>query len=137
MTHNLFIGAGVNALDRGNIQRGGHVVDYRVKQLLNTLVFEGCTADNGYQTVFQSCLAQCGFDLGNGDLLLGDILLKQALIDLRNLLDKLVAVLLCHFKHIIGNRLGPHILAQIVVIDVGNHVYEVDDSPEVIFFANG
>ena len=46
-------------------------------------------------------------------------------------------VLLCHLKHIIGNRLGPHVLAQIVVIDVGNHVYEVDDSPEVIFFANG
>ena len=46
-------------------------------------------------------------------------------------------VLLCHFEHVRGDLLNAHVLAQIVVIDVGDHVDEVNDSPEGILFANG
>ena len=63
MSELLLIGLGVDALDRGNIRGGGHIINNCIKQKLNALVAVGSTAGDRDHIVGYGSLTDNGFDL--------------------------------------------------------------------------
>ena len=62
-------GLGIDALDCGNIQRGGHIVHDRVEQLLHALVFVRSTAYDRHHLDSDGSLSDCSANLVGGDIL--------------------------------------------------------------------
>ena len=82
------------------------------------------------------------FAQGTADHILGDGLLLQGqlhdlIVDVSTGVDELGAVLLGQLQHIGGDLLHAHVLAQLVVVDVGIHLHQVDDALEGILGADG
>ena len=133
----LLVGVGVHTLDGRDVQRGGHEVHDGIQQLLDALVAVRGTAGHGNQQVLDGALAQ-----GTADHILGDGLLLQGqlhdlIVDVSTGVDELGAVLLGQLQHIGGDLLHAHVLAQLVVVDVGIHLHQVDDALEGILGTDG
>ena len=126
-------GVGIGSLYGGDIKGRRHVVNYCVEQLLNTLVLIGSTADYGYYLIVYCADAKTSFNFLNGDFLTFEVLVHDLFILLGNCLQKLISVLGSQILHVVGNLFDSHILAQIIVIDVGLHFNEVDYSSECVF----
>ena len=130
-------GLGIGAFDRRDIQRRRHIVHNRVKQLLHALVFIGCAADDGNHLDLRGRLADCGLDLfaRNGFSL--EIELHDLIVEVGDRFQQLLAVLLRQLAHVFRNFLNAHVFAEVVVIDVGVHLNEIDDAAEIRFLADG
>ena len=126
----LLLALRVGTADCGDIGRAGHIIDDGIEQLLHALVSVGRSADNGNQLVRNAGLPERLLQLGDRNLLALQVLLHQLVIGRRNGFHHLLAVFLRLVKHIRRNRLHAHILAQVIVVNVGFHVHQVDDAAE-------
>ena len=132
----LFLSLGIHALDVRDIGRSGHIVNDSVQQLLHTAVLVGRATDNGNQSICNGFLADSLLQLLAGDLLALKVLLHQLFVVLGNSLDQNVTVLFSLLDHILGDRLGTHIVAHVVVVNLSVHVNEVNDTAEGIFLTD-
>ncbi len=124
---------GVNTLNGGDIRRCGHVIDDCVEKLLYTLVLIGSTADYGNDLVVDSSLSECFLKLGYGNFFAFAELFEKFFIGFGYCLNHGVMVFLSLIQHICRDRLNSHILTEIIVVDIGFHVHQVDDSAECVF----
>ena len=132
----LFLSLGIHALDVRDIGRSGHIVNDSVQQLLHTAVLVGRAADNGNQSICNGFLADGLLQLLAGDLLALKVLLHQLFVVLGNSLDQNVAVLFSLLDHILGDGLGTHIVAHVVVVDLSVHIDQVNDTAEGILLTD-
>ena len=137
MSELLLVSLGVDALDRGNIRGGGHIINNCIKQKLNALIAVGSTADDGHHVICKSRLSDAGLDLINGELLAVEIFLKQLVILLGNVLDHLGMVLLGKLLHVVGDIGNLDINAQVVFVVIGLHYNKVYDTFEIRLSADG
>ena len=121
--------------DRRDLGRRRQIVDYGVEQFLHSLVFERCAADDRNEVIRECCLADRRLNLFGGDILSRTVFLKKILIDLGGRFDHFRAVAFGVGEHVFGDGFGPHVLAQIVIVDVRDHVDEIDYPLEAVFFA--
>ena len=132
----LFLRIRVGSLDVGNIGRSGHIVHNRVKQLLHTLVLIRGTAADRHHLVGNGGLADHRLDLFNGDFLTAKIFFHQGFVLLGKMLQQFLAILLSKLHHIFWNCFLAHVLAHVIIIDVGFHFHEVDNPSEKCFGAD-
>src|SRR5699024_6158354 len=78
-----------------------------------------------------------GANAVRGDLLAAQIQLHDLIVHHGNGVHQLLAVLVGQVHHVLGDRLHTHVLAHLVVVDVGVHLHQVDDAPEIGFLADG
>ena len=133
----LLLGIGVDALDVGNVGGGRHIVYHGVQQLLHALVAVGSTAANGYHVVGNGGLADAALDLIDGKLLTVEIFHQQLLVLLGHMLQQLVVVLIGLVLHIGGDVLHADILSKVIVVHIGLHLYQVDNTLKGILDADG
>ena len=133
----LLIGLGVDTLDSGDVGGGGHIVDNSVEQLLHALVAVGRTADDGDHLHGDSGPADGRTDLVGGDLLALEVHLHDLVIEHGHRVEQLLAVLVGQIHHILGDRLHAHVLAQLIVVDIGIHLHQIDDTLEGILLTDG
>ena len=133
----LLFGLRIHTLDVLDIGRCGHIVNDSVQQLLHAAVLVGRTTDNGDQSVRNGLLADSSLQFLTGDLLTLEVLLHELFVVLGNSLNEDVTILLSLLLHILRNRLGAHIVAHIVVVDLSVHIDQVDDTAEGILLTDG
>ena len=133
----LLFGLRIHTLDVLDIGRCGHIVNDSVQQLLHAAVLVGRTTDNGNQSICNGLLADSSLQFLTGDLLTLEVLLHQLFVVLGNSLDQNVTVLFSLLDHILGDRLGAHIVAHIVVVDLSVHIDQVNDTTEGILLTDG
>ena len=136
MTLVLLLGLGVDALDCGNVERRGEIVDDGVEQFLHALVLVGRTAADRNYLVVDGRLTKSRFQLVDRDLVAVAELLEEFLVGFRDALDHLVVVLLREVRHIGGDGFDAHILSEVVVVHVGFHRHEIDDPAEGAFLSD-
>ena len=129
----LLLGLGVDALDRGDVERRGEIIHDGVEQFLHALVLVGRTAADRDDLVVDRRLAERGFQLVDRDLVAVAELLEKFLVGFRDTLDHLVVVFLREIRHIGGDRLNAHILSEVVVVHVGFHRHQINDPAEGSF----
>jgi len=122
---------GHRAGDRRDVQRGRHIIDDGVQQLLHALVLVGRAAHDRDELDLRRGLADGRLDLFGGDFLTFQIHLHDLVVEIGDGLKELRAVLFGLSAHILGDLLDAHILAKIVVVDVRLHLEQVDDAAEV------
>mmetsp|Transcript_16906 Transcript_16906/g.45368 ORF Transcript_16906/g.45368 Transcript_16906/m.45368 type:complete len:533 (+) Transcript_16906:948-2546(+) len=128
----------VHALDGGDVERGGHVVDEGVEEGLDALVLEGGAAENGGEVEADGALADAGFELGLGDLLALEVHGENVVVDLDGGFDEHLAVLLGLLKHIGGDVLVVVGGAEgLFLPDDGLHADEIDNALELGLGADG
>ena len=133
----LLFGLRIHTLDVLDIGRCGHIVNDSVQQLLHAAVLVGRTTDNGNQSICNGLLADSSLQFLTGDLLALEVLLHQLFVVLGNSLDQNVTVLFSLLDHILGDRLGAHVVAHIVVVDLSVHIDQVNDTTEGILLTDG
>ena len=133
----LFLGVGVYALDVVDVGRSRHVVHDGVEQLLHALVFIGSAAHDRNDRIGDGLLADGHFHLGDGELLTVEIFHHQLFVVFGDGFDQFAAVFLSQLLHILGDLLHADILAQVIVIDVGFHLKQVDNALERLLLADG
>ena len=122
---------GHRAGDRRDVQRGRHIIDDGVQQLLHALVLVGRAAHDRDELDLRRGLADGRLDLFGGDFLTFQIHLHDLVVEIGDGLKELRAVLFGLGAHVLGDFLDAHILAKIVVVDVRLHLEQVDDAAEV------
>ena len=122
---------GHRAGDRRDVQRGRHIIDDGVQQLLHALVFIGRAAHDRDELDLRRGLADGRLDHFGGDFLTFQIHLHDLVVEIGDGLKELRAVLFGLGAHVLGDLLDAHILAKIVVVDVRLHLEQVDDAAEV------
>ena len=132
----LLFGLRIHTLDVLNIGRSGHIVNDSVQQLLHTAVLVGRAADNGNQSICNGFLADSLLQFLAGDFLALKVLLHQLFVVLGNSLDQNVTVLFSLLDHILGDGLGTHIVAHVVVVDLSVHIDQVNDTAEGILLTD-
>ena len=132
----LLFGLRIHTLDVLDIGRCGHIVNDSVQQLLHAAVLVGRAADDGNQRIGDGLLADGSLQFLTGNLLTLEVLLHQSLVVLSNSLNEDVAVLLGLLAHILRDRLGAHVVAHIVVVDLSVHIDQVNDTAEGILLTD-
>ena len=135
--HFLFGVMGVSALDGGDVQRAGHVLDDVVQQRLHALVAVRSAAADGVHGAVDGGLADGVLDFFLGEFLALEELFHQHFVGLGDLLDHFGVILLRQFHHVGRNFFLADVLAFIVVVDLRLHLHKVDDAAEIIFSADG
>ena len=133
----LLVRVGHRAPDVGDVGGGGHIIDYGVKQLLYALVAVGCAAYYRYHRVGDGGRPDALLDLVNGQLLAAEVLLRERVVHLGDVLDHLGMVLLAQLLHVLGYLLDTYVLAKVVVIHIRFHLDKVYDAPEGILGSDG
>ena len=136
LTGLLLIGLGVCSADCGNIQRRGHVLNDSVEQLLHAFIFIRSTADHGYHLN-----GACGLSDGCTDHILRNLFAFEIkhhylVVEIRDSFQHLYTVFLGQIAHILGDFLGAHIVAEIIVINAGIHLNQIDYATEIRFGAD-
>ena len=131
-----FAAIGKQALNRGNIHRSGQVVDHRIEQELHTLVLEGRTAEHGHEPVLEHALADALAQLLFAELARFQEHLHQLIVGLGDRLHQLVAPLGNQIGHVDGHIGLFDVLAQIVLVDQGLVLDEINDAAEFAFGAD-
>ena len=133
----LLFRVGVEALDSGNIGGSGHIVHDGIQHLLHALIFVGRAAGDGDHFVSDGGLADGGADLVLRDLLAVQIQLGNLVVKHRDGVHQLLVVLVGKVQHVGGDLLHPHVLAQVVIIDVRVHLHQVDDALKGLLASDG
>ena len=131
------IGLGIDALDGGNIQRGGHEIDDRVEQLLYAFVFVGSPACDGDHLHRARGLPDRRADLVRGDFFAFEICFHDLFVEVGDRFQQLITVLLCQAAQLVRDRLGAHVLSEVVVINSCVHIHKVDNTAEAVLAPDG
>ena len=140
--HLLLVTDGV-ALDVGDVERGGQVVQDGVEHGLDALVLEGGPGQDREGLTGHGELADTGLELGDAELLALEVLLHEGVVGLGDRLDQLAAQLLG-----LGDQLGGDLLvlddgaAGVLAVGVllgeadGPHLQDVDEAGELVLGAD-
>ena len=136
LTGLFLICLGVGTAYCGDVQRRGHVIDYSVEQLLHAFVFIRSAADHG-----NHLNSACGLSDGCADHILRNLFSFEIkhhylVVEIRDSFQHLYAVFLGHISHILGYLLGAHVVAEIIVINAGIHLNQIDYATEIRFGAD-
>ena len=132
----LFARFRVDTSDRRNIRRSRHVIDDCIEERLDTLVAIGSTAGDRAELAGNRTLADNSLDLVFRDLLAAEIFLHEVIIELGKSLEEDFTVFFSLILHVIRNRDFIFDFAEVVFIDDGFHLDEIDDALERILSAN-
>ncbi len=119
------------ALDGGHVERGGQVVDDRVEHRLDAPVLQGRTAEHGDELGLDGPDAKAAADVVGGELLALQIAAEQLVVGLGDGLDEGVAPLGHVRLHLLGDLTALAGGAQVVEVDDGRQVDQVDHPDEV------
>ncbi len=133
----FFLGIGVDALDGGNIRGSGHIIHDGIQHFLHALVLVGRSAGNRNHFIGDGSLADGGPDFLLGNLLAVQVQLHDLLVEHGDGIHQLFPVLAGKVCHVGGNFLHPHVLAQVVIVDVRVHLHQVNDTLEGLLSADG
>ena len=136
VTDIVLLRIGIHALDSRNVRRRGHIVHDRVQKFLNTLVFVGSTAGHRHHRVVDGRLADAVLDLIDRNVLAHEILIHDVVVLLGNMLDHFDVIFLGDLLHVLRDLFAADILAEIVVVDIGLHLHEVDDALKGVLAAD-
>ena len=130
----------VRALDGRHVDRGRHVVDHGVEELLHALVLVGRAHEHGVDLAGDGALADGGLQLVNRHLFLHEDLLHESVVAVGGGFHQLLVAQLGLFGEL--GRDGVHGLgvghALVVGLEVPRgHGDQVDDAPEVVLGAHG
>ena len=128
------------AVDLGDVERAGQVVDNGVEQLLDALVLVGGTHEDGVELAGEDALADGGLEMVDGDLLLHEDELREVVVEVGDGIEQLVALLGGKVGEL--RRDGVHDLgvdhALGVLLEVPRlHGDQVDEAPEVGLGSHG
>ena len=124
------------SLDRGDVQRRGHILDNRVQQLLNTLIAIGCSTEHRDDLYVAHASTQSLFQLVKGDLLPLQIEHHQLIIGLTDGFNHGIVVLFRHLLHILRNVRFCDIFAEVVIVNESLHGHQINDALKFVFLAN-
>jgi hypothetical protein len=122
-----------------DVDRAGQVVDDAVEQALDALLLEGRTGDDAEELERDRRLADGEHQVVDLDLVVGQVLLGEVVVEVRDGLDQLVAVHLRLGQHVLRDRRGDRRQAErvlFVVEEVRDHLHQVDDAGEVLLGAD-
>ena len=119
------------------VQRGRHILDNRIQQFLNALIFVGRTAGNRNDLIADRRAAQRSTDHLFGDVLALQIQRHDLVVLVGDRLEHVVVVLLCKFFHISGDCFLAHVLTEFIIEDIRLHLDEIDHAAEGIFASDG
>ena len=132
----LFVGIGIDTLNSFYIGRSRHIINNGVKKRLNTLVAVRCTAaDRNHFVCYCSLTDNCLHLLNRGFFTL-KVFFHQFVVHFNNRLNQSGTILFGKLFHIIGDGLVANILTEIIIINFGIVVYEVNDTSECVFTAD-
>ncbi len=126
----------VHTSDRRDIRRRRHEVDDGIEQGLYALVAVGRTAGHGDHLAGDRRLADDPLDVILGDVLAAEVLLHEVVVLLGASLEQLLAVLFRLLFHVVRDGDLIFDLAEIVLIDDGFHLDEIDDALERVLRAD-
>src|SRR6185312_7474297 len=125
---------GGNGLDRRDIERRRQVIGHRVEQVLDALVLERRTADNGENSLRDGRFADAGGEFLLGDRLTLDVFFKQSIVGFGYRLNQFVAILFGLLREFGGNIDVVELCAQrFIAPDARLHPDEIDHAFELIF----
>src|SRR5690606_33235451 len=125
----LLVALHVHALDRRQVPRAGQEVHDGVEERLHALVLEGGAVQDRDDLTGDRAGADGLAEVVGGDLLLADVLLEDVLVEGRQDVDELLAVLLGLVLQLGGDVEEVPLGTQLLVVpDEGLHVDEVDDA---------
>ena len=135
--HDLVAGARVHADDRRDVERRRQVVDDRVEHGLDALVLERRAGEHRHDPGLERAQAQAVLELGLGELLALEVLVRQVVVHLGDGLDHGGAMLLGLARASSAGivRLDD-LLAEVVVVADGLHLDQVDDALEAVLAAD-
>ena len=130
----------VRALDGRHVDRGRHVVDHGIEELLHALVLVGRAHEHGVDLAGDGALADGGLQLVNRHLFLHEDLLHESVVAVGGGFHQLLVAQLGLFGEL--GRDSVHGLgvghALVVGLEVPRgHGDQVDDAPEVVLGAHG
>ena len=126
----------IHALDSRDIGRSGHILKHCVQKLLHALVPVCASAAYRHGAALAGGLSKGGLHILYGRLLALQVLHHQIVVQIADFLDELAAVQLCVVLHIVRDVNDGDVLALVIIVDVGLHLKQVDDSLELVFLAN-
>ncbi len=127
----------VGALHRRHVERARQVLDDGVKQKLDALVLEGGAEQDRRDLVGERAGADGAADhLGRHRRLVLDVGREHLVVEVRDRVDQLVVILLRLLEELRRDLDGLELLAEIVLVEHGLHLDEVDDAREVVLGAD-
>ena len=126
----------IRSFDGRDVQRRGHKLNHSVQKLLYALISVRRSAAYRNRLALAGGLSQNLFKLLVGRLLALQILHHQLVVQLTDLFYQLGAVQFCVIGHILRDIGDGNIIALIIIIDVGLHIEQVNDSFEIILLAD-
>ena len=132
----VFLAVQRPALDSRDVQRGGHVLDDSVKELLDALVEVCGSAADRNSVVLAGALAEHSLQLIDRRLLALEVLLHELLVEVANLLHHLLVPLIRLVLQLFRNVGDRDVVALVAVVDVSLHLHEVDDALEIVLLAD-
>ena len=132
----FFTGIRVDTLDRRNIYRSRHIINDGIEQGLNALVAIGSTAGYRNEFALYSTFTDNFLDILFRDIFATEVFLHKLIIEFGKSFEQLFAVLFSLFLHVIRNFNFVSNFAEVVFINDGFVLNEVDDACERIFSTN-
>ncbi len=130
-------GLRVDPVHRRHVERARQVVDNAVEQELDALVLERGTEQNRRDLVGERAGADGAADhLRRHRGLVLDVGREHLVVEVRDRVDQLVVVLLRLLEQFRRDLDRLELLAEVVLVDHGLHVDEVDDAGEVVLRAD-
>ena len=133
----FFTGFGIFTPDCGNVQRGRQIIYNGVQQFLYTFVAVGRAARNRNHGIFHSCLPDCRTNAFRSNFHAFQHILHNGVIHHGNGVQKGFPVAADQFLHFRRNGFHPHIFSEVIVINIGVHLHQIDNAPEGVFFSDG
>ena len=131
-----FVAFHVSTLDCRDISRCRHEIKNCIQKLLNASVSVSTSAAYRNCGTLAAALTQAGLQLCHARLLTLKICHHQIVVQLADLLYQLSTIQLCIISHIFRDIGNCNIIALIIVVDVSFHLKQVDDTLELVLFAD-
>jgi hypothetical protein len=127
----------IHTFNRRDIKRRRHILYDCIQKLLHALVLVCASAAYRNSGTFAGAFSQSCFQLVNRGLLTFQISHHQIVIQLADLLYHLRTIQLSFVLHIFRDINDRNIIALIVIVDVGFHFEQIDQTLKVFFFTDG
>ena len=135
MSH-YFIAILIHASDGRDVCRCRHVFNDCIQKFLNAFIsICGSAAYRNCRTL-ASCFSEYFLQVVNRWLVSFQIFHHKIIIKIADLLYQFCVVKFCVILHVFRNIYNGDVLALLIIVDVGFHLHQVDDSLEIIFLAD-
>ena len=132
----LRVAVEIRAFYRRDIKRARHVLDDCIEHLLDALVSVSSTAGNRDRRTFAATLAENSLHFLNRRLLAIKVLKHQILVQIAELLNHLGSPLFSEILHIVRDICDGDVDTLLIIVDVGLHFHQIDQTLEFIFLAD-